>query len=761
MIQIAQANCQSPPIVDGSGKPVGCNLQPGNAENEFKEVLRKEKSKDDVDPIVEAAMLAGSSVAAMPVSETQPMRNLVEDVSDIFQEMVPDVSTTIPVVEESIYLNNGDAIEIPANNAKNMDMVNSVEIVSSRDVIYPLPIESAPAGQGQQIQQPFTQPGMIPQNEAVSQQAAPVLRQMPVNAEKEEGTPNVVSPISGGFAEPVISATTVEYQIGTPISIEFETAVVDESPNNGNQLEIRQMVIPIEQTQQKGETDSVETQPVQMGSSRGSKSWKSSLVTEPTSAKISINTDLPKVNPASEEPSIVEQQPDNSSEFVSETKISVIEEPEKSEQNLPELNLYQMVDLSTEKAADAGQADAQIKTKGKQGTKDESLSMNRENENKTVHSVQMRTTFETLEGSDNAEQLQVTMADKKSTPIPGVKSDNSSGAFEAEQINEASIAQGMEPARQEKAVSQNELERLILTDPELQGNSEVATTIGNEENKKTVQKSSSPDGSSAAIEKNETENSQKKQDFSASMPAVKMTEKSIGAASAYAQYASDIKGNDAVKFSLQEGGKQNKDLNGNIQTSQNPNKEKIATPAQPAKAQDLAGSVDTGVTGAQVFTSSLKQNVNLFPTLNNTSEVSTLHIQQIVKEVDQSLQAGKNVIHIQLHPENLGKIDIRLSSDASGLGINIIAENASTKRMLENQVDILKQSLNNAGLHLSQMNFGMKGQEGQYERQFYQNDPSNVSKNWFQKPWRESEVGKYNDTPQRRTLQLTTIDYQI
>jgi flagellar hook-length control protein FliK len=353
------------------------------------------------------------------------------------------------------------------------------------------------------------------------------------------------------------------------------------------------------------------------------------------------------------------------------------------------------------------------------------------------------------------------MADKKSTPIPGVKSDNSSGAIEAEQINEASIAQGMEPARQEKAVSQNELERLILTDPELQGNSEVATTIGNEENKKTVQKSSSPDGSSAAIEKNETENSQKKQDFSASMPAVKMKEKSIGAASAYAQYASDIKGNDAVKFSLQEGGKQNKDLNGNIQTSQNPNKEKIATPAQPAKAQDLAGSIDTGVTGAQVFTSSLKQNVNLFPTLNNTSEVSTLHIQQIVKEVDQSLQAGKNVIHIQLHPENLGKIDIRLSSDASGLGINIIAENASTKRMLENQVDILKQSLNNAGLHLSQMNFGMKGQEGQYERQFYQNDPSNVSKNWFQKPWRESEVGKYNDTPQRMTLQLTTIDYQI
>jgi flagellar hook-length control protein FliK len=167
------------------------------------------------------------------------------------------------------------------------------------------------------------------------------------------------------------------------------------------------------------------------------------------------------------------------------------------------------------------------------------------------------------------------------------------------------------------------------------------------------------------------------------------------------------------------------------------------------------------MTNAEVFTSSMTQNVNLFSSVKNPSEVSTLPIQQIVNEVDQSLQTGQNVVRIQLHPENLGKIDIRLSSDASGLGINIMAENASTKRLLESQVEILRQSLDNAGLHLSHMNFGMKGQEGQGERQFYQNDPSNVSQNWFQKPWHESETGKYSDPPQRMSLQLTSIDYRI
>jgi flagellar hook-length control protein FliK len=761
MIQIAQANCQSPPIVDGSGKPVGCNLQPGNAENEFKEVLRKEKSKDDVDPDAEAAVLAGNSMAAMPVNETQHMLNLVESVSDALQGIVPDVSATFLAVEESDTPDNGDVAGMIANNATNRDMAKSVEVVSNQDSTNPLTIESAPTGQDQQIQLPFTQPGMISQDEAMTQQAVPTLKQMPVNIEPEEGTPIDMTTASSDSAGSVTPTRTVEFQSGIAISIDYESEKVDGSPYTGNRAEIFQTTIPIVQAQQEGKPEPVETQQIPMDSSHGSEVRKSSQVAESTNAKTSKNSDPIKANSTSEQSFVVQQQPTNSSEFVSEAKASVIAEHKKSEQNLPVVDLQKTVEKTTEKAADAGQADMQVNTQGKQATKDGSLNMGWENNNNTVQSAQVRATVEAATGSDNTEQMLVTITENKAEPVPDVKSEPFWGEVETEQTNEVSITQRSELSQKEKVVSQNEMAQMVSIDSEQQVKSEVAATVGNEEIKKPAQKSSSPNGLNNAVEKSKTGIPLEELNITTSIPATPMKEKSEGVAAVYAQYDSETKGNDTVQFSLQEGGKLHQDLNGNIQASQNPGKEKIVISTQPTKVQDQTGNKETGMMDTEVFTSFMTQNVNLFSSTRNTSEVSTLHIQQIVNEVDQSLQAGKNVIRIQLHPENLGKIDIRLSSDASGLGINIMAENASTKQLLESQVEILRQSLDNAGLHLSHMNFGMKGQEGQNERQFYQNNPLNVSQSWLQKPWRESETEKYSDTPQRMSLQLTSIDYRI
>lgn len=143
------------------------------------------------------------------------------------------------------------------------------------------------------------------------------------------------------------------------------------------------------------------------------------------------------------------------------------------------------------------------------------------------------------------------------------------------------------------------------------------------------------------------------------------------------------------------------------------------------------------------------------------SKLTPAHIQQIAHEVDLSQQSGKSFVRIQLHPQDLGAIDIHLSSDAQGVGITIMTEHASTGRLLEGQMDALRQSLSDAGLHLTHMNFSMKGQGDQGARQYYQNHPMGSNRGWFQKSWNDNGNDKYSLPRQAVSLTSSSIDYLV
>lgn len=110
---------------------------------------------------------------------------------------------------------------------------------------------------------------------------------------------------------------------------------------------------------------------------------------------------------------------------------------------------------------------------------------------------------------------------------------------------------------------------------------------------------------------------------------------------------------------------------------------------------------------------------------NRAAEINT----QVTRALEQMEQAGKGTLRLQLRPAELGAIDIRLVSRLDGLRVIMIAENAATSRMLEAQVDHLRETLANSGIALNQVNI----------QQQSQHDPT---------PWREPQ---YAQTPDRQT----------
>ena len=89
-------------------------------------------------------------------------------------------------------------------------------------------------------------------------------------------------------------------------------------------------------------------------------------------------------------------------------------------------------------------------------------------------------------------------------------------------------------------------------------------------------------------------------------------------------------------------------------------------------------------------------------------------VQQIVSQMNGAIQHGQSSMRIQLHPQDLGTIDIQLVNSGHGISVTVSAEQASTGRLLQGQADQLRQSLQDSGIQLSNLNINQHGQPGQH-----------------------------------------------
>lgn len=89
-------------------------------------------------------------------------------------------------------------------------------------------------------------------------------------------------------------------------------------------------------------------------------------------------------------------------------------------------------------------------------------------------------------------------------------------------------------------------------------------------------------------------------------------------------------------------------------------------------------------------------------------------IQKVSAEMTQLVREQGQTMRIQIHPENLGKIDLKLVSNSDGMKVVMTAEVPATAKLLENHLDQLQRQLANAGVSISGMSVNSQGAQGQF-----------------------------------------------
>ena len=94
---------------------------------------------------------------------------------------------------------------------------------------------------------------------------------------------------------------------------------------------------------------------------------------------------------------------------------------------------------------------------------------------------------------------------------------------------------------------------------------------------------------------------------------------------------------------------------------------------------------------------------------------ASMATEQISTQLKASIDSGKDVIKIQLQPENLGKVDVRIVRGNDGMQLYFTSDTPSTTRMLQASLNQLHQSLMEAGVKVGNMSVSYQGNQGQQQ----------------------------------------------
>jgi flagellar hook-length control protein FliK len=135
--------------------------------------------------------------------------------------------------------------------------------------------------------------------------------------------------------------------------------------------------------------------------------------------------------------------------------------------------------------------------------------------------------------------------------------------------------------------------------------------------------------------------------------------------------------------------------------------------AEPKQVQAPPGAPPAEAAGSAVKTTATVP-ANQFTEPARLAEAQTSNIiGQITRQMDGLAQSGKTTFRLQLSPQDLGQIDLKITSTQQGIGVTILAENAATGKLLETQVAQLRQSLLDAGVQISNLQIGTQAGQQQ------------------------------------------------
>ena len=76
---------------------------------------------------------------------------------------------------------------------------------------------------------------------------------------------------------------------------------------------------------------------------------------------------------------------------------------------------------------------------------------------------------------------------------------------------------------------------------------------------------------------------------------------------------------------------------------------------------------------------------------------------ELAGRIQAQIRGGREMIRIQLHPEELGRLEIRAESGRNGIIARIAAETTDVKKLLENNIQNLQQMLESRGLKIDRL----------------------------------------------------------
>ncbi|KAA3648399.1 MAG: flagellar hook-length control protein FliK [Chloroflexi bacterium] len=105
--------------------------------------------------------------------------------------------------------------------------------------------------------------------------------------------------------------------------------------------------------------------------------------------------------------------------------------------------------------------------------------------------------------------------------------------------------------------------------------------------------------------------------------------------------------------------------------------------------------------------------------LARTAEARPVRIlEQISSTLETLVDRGQTSLRLQLHPEHLGRIDLKLNSGNDGVQVWITPDASSTSQLLQAEVQQLKQSMQEAGVTLTDVNIGPGSQQREAPKPF-------------------------------------------
>lgn len=102
------------------------------------------------------------------------------------------------------------------------------------------------------------------------------------------------------------------------------------------------------------------------------------------------------------------------------------------------------------------------------------------------------------------------------------------------------------------------------------------------------------------------------------------------------------------------------------------------------------------------------QNVDNTEFKGDVKHIEIRDIKDIIKIID-NIEMAKNQgvkrLTVQLHPENLGKLEIQLVESGGKINAKIFTDNEQTRFLLVNNIEQMRNQLNSKGIHIDNMEF--------------------------------------------------------